>query len=175
MASRTSFWPTHRRVVVNFPVHPAPWVAIKTVANCFTQPRGRFHQIPRAPGMRFGRHGRIYRPMWGKTSSEACAGGPPPAGRPRPQTPERAGRNTPSPIVSMSSDRLFLDRVGRHQSPSPLHRHEQINMHFTGTRAKGDISTLPATRHFYFALTTGRPTLKIWPLQCYCLEQRCLS
>ena len=30
-------------------------------------------------------------------------------------------------IVSMSSGRLFLDRVGRHQSPSPLHRHAQHN------------------------------------------------
>ena len=30
----------------------------------------------------------------------------------------------------MSSDRLFLDRVGRHQSPSPLRRHAQPNTHF---------------------------------------------
>jgi len=29
------------------------------------------------------------------------------------------------PIVGMSSDRLFLDRVGRHQSPSLLHRQDQ--------------------------------------------------
>jgi len=29
---------------------------------------------------------------------------------------------TPNPIVSMSSGRLFLDRVARQQSPSPLHR-----------------------------------------------------
>lgn len=56
-------------------------------------------------------------------------------------------------IVPMSSDRLFLDRVGRHQSPSPLHRHTQINMHFSEAWAKGDISTLPGRRHFYFALT----------------------
>jgi hypothetical protein len=44
----------------------------------------------------------------------------------------------------MSSGRLFLDRVGRHQSPSPLHRHPQFNMHFSQAPAKGDISTLPA-------------------------------
>jgi hypothetical protein len=31
------------------------------------------------------------------------------------------------PSVQMSSGRLFLDRVGRHQSPSPLHRHSQHN------------------------------------------------
>ena len=53
----------------------------------------------------------------------------------------------------MSSDRLFLDRVGRHQSPSPLHRHEQNNMHSSSGLAKGDISTLLARGHFYFALT----------------------
>jgi hypothetical protein len=53
----------------------------------------------------------------------------------------------------MSSDRLFLDRVGRHQSPSPLHRHEQINTHSRKAPAQNDISTLPRGRHFYFALT----------------------
>ena len=62
-------------------------------------------------------------------------------------------------IVPMSSDRLFLDRVGRHQSPSLLHRHRQINMHFSEARAKGDISTLPGGRHFYFALTGPVPCL----------------
>ena len=29
----------------------------------------------------------------------------------------------------------------------------QINMHFSNTRVKGDISTLLSGRHFYFALT----------------------
>jgi len=38
----------------------------------------------------------------------------------------RDGRRTPCPSFSMSSDRLFLDRDGRHQSPSPLHRLHQI-------------------------------------------------
>ena len=78
---------------------------------------------------------------------------PPPAGRPLAQVQERAGRITPSSSFSMSSDRLILDRVGRHQSPSPLHRHTQINMHFSETRGKEDISTLPGRGHFYFALT----------------------
>ncbi len=41
---------------------------------------------------------------------------------------KRAGRSTLSPIVLMSSGRLFLDRVGRHQSPSPLHRRDQNNL-----------------------------------------------
>jgi hypothetical protein len=37
------------------------------------------------------------------------------------QAEERAGRKHVLPIVAMSSGRLFRDRVGRHQSPSPLH------------------------------------------------------
>ena len=53
----------------------------------------------------------------------------------------------------MSSGRLFLDRVGRHQSPSPLHRHTHINMHSERHLEKRDISTLPERGHFYFALT----------------------
>ena len=44
---------------------------------------------------------------------------------------------------AMSSGRLFLDRVARQQSPSPLHRHTQLNTHPPKVRAKGDISTLP--------------------------------
>ena len=103
--------------------------------------------------MRFLRHGGIYRSdvvskVKTKPWGEAV---PPPAGRPRAQVKERAGRITPSSSSAMSSDRLFLDRVGRHQSPSPLHRHTQINMHFQSPRQKGtfllcqegDISTLP--------------------------------
>ena len=56
----------------------------------------------------------------------------------------------------MSSDRLFLDRVARQHCPSPLHRRSQ---NITGSQqfqAKGDISTLPARGHFYFALTNSR-------------------
>ena len=40
------------------------------------------------------------------------------------------------------------------QSPSPLHRHPQNNMHYPELQPKGDISTLLGGRHFYFALTT---------------------
>jgi hypothetical protein len=63
----------------------------------------------------------------------------------------------------MSSGRLFLDRVGRHQSPSPLHRQPQNNMHSAEPRAKGDISTLPEGGHFYFALTLPQHTLDTLP------------
>jgi hypothetical protein len=69
------------------------------------------------------------------------------------QAREHVGRNTLSLIVQMSSDRLFLDQVGRHQSLSLLHRRDQINMHSPDDGSKGDISTLPRWGHFYFALT----------------------
>jgi hypothetical protein len=69
------------------------------------------------------------------------------------QVEERVGRATPFSSSAMSSGRLFLDRVGRHQSPSPLHRHEQINTHSSLAQGKGDISTLLRRGHFYFALT----------------------
>ena len=78
---------------------------------------------------------------------------PPPAGRLRPRTKERTGRITLFSSSAMSSDRLFLDQVGRHQSPSPLHRHTQTNTPFQKPGDKHDISTLPGGRHFYFALT----------------------
>jgi hypothetical protein len=78
---------------------------------------------------------------------------PPPDGRPRAQVKERVGRTTPFSSSAMSSGRLFLDRVGRHQSPSLLHRQPQHNMHSAEPPAKGDIATLPGRGHFYFALT----------------------
>ncbi len=69
------------------------------------------------------------------------------------QVEERVGRTTLFSSSAMSSGRLFLDRVARQHCPSPLHRHEQINMHFSEPKGKGDISTLPGRGHFYFALT----------------------
>ena len=65
------------------------------------------------------------------------------------------------PSFTMSSDRLFLDRVARQPCPSPLHRHAQTNMDFSPPSAKGDISTLPAWGHFYFALTARQNSLTI--------------
>jgi hypothetical protein len=53
----------------------------------------------------------------------------------------------------MSSGRLFLDRVGRHQSPSPLRRHAQTTTHFPRGFLKPELSTLLGTGTFYFALT----------------------
>lgn len=88
--------------------------------------------IPTAIGMRFRRHDGIYRSdvVQGKTreSNPGDETGPPPDSQPRTQVKERAGRITPFSSSAMSSGRLFLDRVGRHQSPSPLHRHGQHNL-----------------------------------------------
>jgi hypothetical protein len=73
--------------------------------------------------MRFLRHDGIYR---SDGSSLLFTPGACPAFRSgRCQGIEHAGKNAPSPSSAMSSGRLFLDRVGRHQSPSPLHRHHQ--------------------------------------------------
>src|SRR5438874_13340427 len=98
-----------------------------------------------------------------KTKQNQTLGRDPTASRwsaPGPGKRTRREDHAPSHRPQMSSGRLFLDRVGRHQSPSPLHRHEQNNMHSREPRAKGDISTLPAARHFYFALTkTGQALL----------------
>jgi len=63
--------------------------------------------------------------------------------------------HAPSHRPQMSSGRLFLDRVARQQCPSPLHRHQQHNIHSSSDQAKGDISILPARGHFYFALTSA--------------------
>jgi hypothetical protein len=76
--------------------------------------------------MRFLRHGGIYQSDVGFYQPQNPSRTPSPADAPS-RVRERAGRITLSPIVLMSSGRLFLDRVGRHQSPSPLHRRDQNN------------------------------------------------
>ena len=110
-----------------------------------------------APRLRFLRHDGIYRSdvVQVKTKTKPWGGTvPPPAGRPRAQVKERVGRTTLSSSSSMSSGRLFLDRVGRHQSPSPLRRHAQITMHSSSAHQKPERSTLLESGTFYFALTS---------------------
>jgi hypothetical protein len=94
-------------------------------------------------------------PMWSQNQNQTPGWDRAASRRSAPSPSSRTCRedHAPSHRPQMSSGRLFLDQVGRHQSPSPLHRHEQINMHSTDAQAKGDISTLPGGRHFYFALT----------------------
>ena len=74
--------------------------------------------------MRFLRHDGIYRSDVSLLLVNPVQL-PPPDGRPRYRAIGRDGRSTPCPSSAMSSGRLFLNRVGRHQSPSPLHRHIQ--------------------------------------------------
>ena len=66
--------------------------------------------------------------------------------------------HAPSHRPQMSSGRLFLDRVGRHQSPSPLRRHAQTTTRRRRPFSKPELSTLLETGTFYFALTGLRPT-----------------
>jgi hypothetical protein len=109
-------------------------------------------KVGAAPGGAFSRHDGICRSDVFITS---CKPGPdyrfPVGSGPG---PEARRKETRLLIVATSSGRLFLDRVGRHHCPSPLHRHAHTNMHFSQAPAKGDISTLPAGGHFYFALTS---------------------
>ncbi len=109
-------------------------------------------RIPMAIRMRFLRHDGIYRSAVVENKTKPWGGtGPPPAGRPRAQVKERVGRTTSFSSSAMSSGRLFLDRVARQQSPSPLHRRPQNNTHFSQTKQnttfllchEDDISTLP--------------------------------
>ena len=118
-----------------------------TPSPCFQRTLGR-------PACVFGGMAESISPMWlnGSPNPGAEADCLPLVG-PESQVEERAGRNTLLLIVRMSSGRLSLDRVGRHQSPSPFHRHGQINTHSQMRGCKGDISTLHRWGHFYFALT----------------------
>jgi len=105
------------------------------------------------PSVRFLRHGGIYHSDGAFRAIRAGAGLPPPVGRHRGPAKERDGRSAPCSSSAMSSGRLFLDRVGRHQSPSPLHRQAQISTHFPSAYSKPELSTLLGTGTFYFALT----------------------
>ncbi len=94
-------------------------------------------------------------PMWFQNQNQTPGRGRAASRWSAPSPGKRTRRedHAPSHRPQMSSGRLFLDRVARQQGPSPLHRHPQINTHSQGVQAKGDISTLPGRRHFYFALT----------------------
>ena len=100
--------------------------------------------------MRFLRHDGIYRSDVSFILVNP-AQMPPPVGRPRCRAIARDGRSTPCPSSAMSSGRLFLDRVGRHQSPSPLRRHPQNNsLQFRRARhyhrTAGSVLTVCVTR-----------------------------
>jgi hypothetical protein len=115
-------------------------------------PPPRLPKIHRDLGMRFIRHGGIYRSDGG---IEPGAGSPPPVGRRPGPGKERDGRSALCSSSAMSSDRLFLDRGARQHCPSPLHRHGQTTMRLCHGSPKPDISTLQRIGHFYFALTAS--------------------
>jgi hypothetical protein len=97
----------HKRVCVDFfSATPSP-----PIPRTQTVPGTRLLGMPESIG-----------PMWSITPLKAGAGMPPSVGRPRSPAKERDGRRAPCSSSAMSSGRLFLDRVARQQSPSPLHR-----------------------------------------------------
>lgn len=106
-----------------------------------------------APRLRFLRHRGIYQSDVGLLSNPSLSWNRclPPAA-PDPSSRTRREEHALL-IVPMSSGRLFLDRVGRHQSPSPLHRHAQTNTHFPSHYSKPELSILLGRGTFYFALT----------------------
>ena len=113
-------------------------------------------EILRRLSMRFLEAWRNLSGPMGFSKSKPNPGTGPTASRrsaPGPGKRTRREEHAPSHRPQMSSGRLFLDRGARQQSPSPLHRQPQNNMHSAEPRAKGDISILPGRGHFYFALT----------------------
>ena len=128
--------------------------------GCSSIAKGGLATIPSPPPgtatdtcLRFIRHDGIYRSdetrlltNLGRSTASRWSG-------PSQATPNRDGWSATCPSLTMSSDRLFLDRDARQQCPSPLHRHAQTTTQFSLAWPKGDISTLPAGGPFYFALT----------------------
>ena len=120
-------------------------------------PSPRLPRIRGIPRMRFSGMTESIGPIWSPNQNHTNlrAGYRLPWVGPRAPVQGRDGRNAPYPSSTMSSGRLFLDRVARQQCPSPLHRHGQNNMYPILTPAQSDISTLQGIGHFYFALTAA--------------------
>ena len=109
--------------------------------------------------MRFEGMAESIGPMWANQTQSWDGAGRLPLVVPVTQAKERVGRTTLLSSSTMSSGRLFLDRVARQHCPSPLHRHGQNTTHSSDAQAKGDVSTLPGRGHFYFALTQRQTQL----------------
>jgi len=120
-------------------------------------PSSRRPRIERIPSMRFSGMAESIGPMWSQNQNHTNlrAGVRLPLVGPRAPVQGRDGRTTSYPSYTMSSGRLFLDRVARQHGPSPLHRHGQNNTHILPAPAEQDISTLQRIGHFYFALTAS--------------------
>ncbi len=125
--------------------------------------------LPTAIGMRFRRHDGIYRSDVVSTPKPNPGNGTnclPPIG-PATQVKERVGRTTLFSSSAMSSGRLFLDRVGRHQSPSLLHRRDQNKLiagsdgtiyHRTASRVLTGCLTFRDKRSYASWSRPGRPS-----------------
>src|SRR2546423_15186149 len=104
--------------------------------------------------MRFLGRAESIGPMWSKRKPNPGWGQPPPAGRPR-NPGKRTRREDHALLIVRDEFRTGYSLIGLLASIARLR--------FTGDRRisctpqehqpKGDISTLPETRHFYFALT----------------------
>ena len=120
------------------------------------------HRVPRLPTILLGAQyafSKAWRnlsgPMWSFNQNQT-PGRDRAASRRSAPSPGRRTRREDHALAhrpQMSSGRLFLDRVGRHQSPSPLRRHAQITMRPRRRHLKPERSTLLETGTFYFALT----------------------
>jgi hypothetical protein len=153
-----------------FCIVPREFASIANLLARATGPllAGSAHYSPsRGPStLRFSGMTESIGPMWSEKQNHLNLG----AGCRLPLVGPRApvqgcdGRSASCSSSAMSSGRLFLDRVARQQSPSPLHRHPQNITRSSEAQAEGDISTLPGRGHFYFALTlnclrlTGKET-----------------
>jgi len=119
----------------------------------------RFPQLRILPGSAAGvfkAWRNLSGPMWSSQSQNQTPGQDRTASRWSALSPGRRTRREDHALThrpQMSSGRLFLDRVARQQSPSPLHRQPEHSMHSSDVQTRGDISTLPGRGHFYFALT----------------------
>jgi hypothetical protein len=124
-------------------------------------PWSRFPGNHKIPGMRFLRQAESIGPMGSQNQNQnhpnLGVGYRLPLVGPRAPVKERDGRSALCSSSTMSSDRLFLDRVARQHCPSPLHRHAQTSTRPLHALAKQDISTLQRIGHFYFALTLSEP------------------
>jgi len=98
-------------------------------------------QKHRPPGVRFRGMAESIGPMW-LDHQNLRVGCRLPSVGPRASVKDATEGARLGSSSAMSSGRLFLDRVARQHCPSPLHRHTQINMTFSKTRAEGDISLL---------------------------------
>jgi hypothetical protein len=128
---------------------------ISTLEGAFTTipstpPRNRAFKQHWAPNVAFSEASRNLSVRYGRPKPESEP--LPPAGSSNPD-PRASREEHALLIVPMSSGRLFLDRVGRHQSPSPLRRHAQTNTHFPSEDSKPEHSILLGRGTFYFALT----------------------